>query len=88
MTGNALVEYTIKGQDFKFEVKTKLKPVEGMLKPLQNIYYGTVTLNGEEYDHPGAEYYVNAQYLAEEVANIEFKKLRAEHGRSLRLKRK
>lgn len=86
--GKVIIEYTLNGKTGKIEVHAELRKVEGILKPRQNLWYGVATFNEKEYHLEGSEFYVDAQFLADDIADIELKKLRAEHGRALRLKRK
>lgn len=86
--GKVIIEYTLNGEKGKIEVHSKLLKNEGPLKPRQNYWYGVATFNDKDYHLEGSEFYVDAQFLAEDIAEIELKKLRAEHGRALRIKRK
>ena len=86
--GQHIIRYTIAGEKGQVEVSVELKQREGLAKPGQNIWYGVAEVNDSEIEHPELAYCVNAQYMAESLAQEEIQKLRAEHGRALRLKRK
>jgi hypothetical protein len=86
--GQHTIKYTLEGEKNQIEVRAELKQIDGLAKSQQNVWYAVVILNDRQIDHPDAPYCVNAQYMAEQVADEEIKKLRAEHGRALRVKRK
>ena len=88
LKGQHTAEYTIKGEKESIEVRVELKQIDGLKEPRQNVWYAVVILNDREINHPDAPYCVNAQYMAEAVVEEELKKLRAEHGPALRIKRK
>lgn len=86
--GEHTIKYTLEGERNQIEVRVELKQIDGLAKSYQNVWYAIIILNDREIEHPDAPYCVNAQYLAEKVVDEEIKKLRAEHGRALRVKRK
>ena len=86
--GKHIIKYTIAGKHGEIDVRVELKQQEGPLQPRQNLWYAVATLNEKNYEHPDLQYCVNAQYMAEDIADREVKKLRAEHGPKLRVKRK
>lgn len=86
--GQHTINYTLDGEKEKIEVRVELKQIDGLMKPRQNVWYGEAMLNQKQIDHPDLPYCVNAQYMAERIAKEELQKLRNEHGRSLRVKRK
>lgn len=88
LKGSHIIRYTIAGEKGQIEVEVELKMTDGVGKPHQNVWYGIATVNDREYEHPDLPYCVNAQYMAESIADEEIKKLRAEHGTKLRIKRK
>lgn len=86
--GKHIINYTLNGEKEKIEIRVELKQHEGSLEPRQNVWYGEATLNLKQINHPDLPYSVNAQYTAEKIAEEELQKLRKEHGRSLRVKRR
>lgn len=86
--GEHTIKYTIEGEREEIKVRVELKQTDKINVPRQNVWYAVAILNNREIDHPDLSNCVNAQYMAEEIANKEIKKLRAEHGRALRIKRK
>lgn len=86
--GSHSVTYSIRGEKETIEVHVELKQIDSLKEPRQNVWYAIVILNDREVDHPDASHCVNAQYLAEQIIDEEIKKLRAEHGPALRVKRK
>jgi hypothetical protein len=88
LKGKHIIKYTIAGKYGEIDVRVELKQHDGMHQPRQNLWYGVATLNEKNYDDPHLQYCVNAQYMAEHIADVELKKLRAKHGSKLRVKRK
>ena len=88
LQGQHIIRYTIAGEKGEVKVAVELKQRQGLPKPGQNIWYGIAIVNDREIEHPDLPYCVNAQYMAESIADEEITKLRAEHGRALRIKRK
>ena len=88
LKGKHIINYIIEGEKKSIIVEVKLKQIEGTVKPFQNIWYGVATVNEKNYEDPALEYCVNAEFMAERIALDHIKKLRAEHGRKLRIKRK
>ena len=88
LKGKAIVRYTIAGKHGEAIAEVELKQIDEMGKPFQNIWYAIATLNDKEFEHPNLASCVNAQYMAEHIVDDEIKRLRAEHGTKLRVKRK
>lgn len=88
LKGQHIIRYTIAGEKGAVEVEVELKQRDRLINSGQNIWYGIALVNDQEIEHPELAYCVNAQYMAESLAQDEITKLRAEHGRALRLKRK
>ena len=88
LKGKHNITYSLEGEKKTIEVRVELKQIDGIIKPYQNLWYGEIVLNNKQIEHPDAPYCVNAQYLAEQVIDEEIRKLRKEHGRALRVKRK
>lgn len=88
LKGNKTVNYTIEGEKGQIVAEVELKQIDELRKPGQNVWYGVAILNDKNLDHPDLPYCVNAQYMAEQIVDEEIKKLRAEHGTKLRIKRK
>lgn len=61
--------YTINRETKKLTVIVKLQQREGLIKPKENLYYGTATVNGKEFSHPALSHSVNAKYTAENIGN-------------------
>jgi hypothetical protein len=47
LKGSYKLIYTVDKKDHEISISIELKRVEGMLKPRQNLYYGTVIINGK-----------------------------------------
>ena len=88
LKGKSIIKYTINGKQGEVLAEVKLKQIDEMGKPFQNVWYGVATLNESKYEHPDLACCVNAQFMAEEIAEEEIKRLRAKHGTKLRVKRK
>lgn len=86
--GKYLIEYSIKGEKKKIEVIVKLIKHNEILKPFQNLWYGVATLNGAKVDRDDLANCVNAQYMAEDIAEEELQKLRLKYGSKLRVKKR
>lgn len=90
LKGKYLLSYTVDKHAEELIVEVELKPVRGILKPYQNLYYGVVEVNGSFYDKKDLSHCVHAVYAAEEIG-LELKaelktKLRKE-GKSFRQKK-
>lgn len=88
INGKSSAKYTIAGEKGEIVVEVKLKQFEEMGKPFQNVWYAIATLNDNTFEHPDLAFCVNAQYMAEQIVSDEIKRLRAEHGTKLRVKKK
>ena len=88
LQGQHSANYVLNGEKNQIEAHVELKQHQGLGKPGQNLWYGIATLNDKEFEHPDLPNCVNAQFMAVSIVNEEIKKLRAEHGSKLRMKRK
>lgn len=88
LKGKHNITYSLEGEKETIEVRVELKQIDGSKEPRQNLWYAVIILNSKQIEHPDAPYCVNAQYMAESVVKEEIEKLRKEHGRALRVKRK
>jgi hypothetical protein len=86
--GTHIIRYTISGEKGEVKVNVQLKQHQGLGKPGQNLWYGIASVNDKEFEHPDLANCVNAQFMAISIAHEEIEKLRVEHGRALRIKRK
>ena len=88
LKGKHTINYIIAGEKKSIVVEVELKQIDGSIQPFQNIWFGVATVNEKNYEDPTLKYCVNAEYKAESIALDHIKKLRAEHGRKLRIKKK
>lgn len=88
LKGKHIVKYIIEGEKKEIVVEVELKQIDETYKPFQNLWYGVATFNGKNYEDPTLKYCVDAQFMAERIANDHMKELRSIHGRKLRVKRK
>ena len=88
LKGNHTIKYTLAGKHKEVVAEVELKQIDRIGNSFQNIWYGVATLNDKEYEHPDLASCVNAQYMAEQIADDEIKRLRAQHGTKLRVKKK
>lgn len=83
LEGKKYSTFIIDDKEIKLNVKAILMPNEDFdIK--YNLYIGTVKINNRKYNLKDHEYYVNAQYLADKVYDIEYKKLRGKYKNKLK----
>lgn len=81
--GKVFSTFEVNNEKIKLNVKANIVPNEEFKKKY-NLYIGNVKVNNRKYNLDDVEYYVNAQYLAEKVYDIEYKKLRAKYKNKLK----
>ena len=86
--GQCTMNYTLNGQNKRINVKINLKPTKGLIESHQSFWYAEGTINGKPIDKSKLEGCVNAQLVAEDIAEEKIKELREKHGKSLRVKNK
>jgi hypothetical protein len=81
------IEYFLNKEKEILDVSVILLPTKDMCNvPFVNCFYGVATLNGEKYDHPSLKNCVNAQVMAEEIAEDEINKLKIKHKNQIKIK--
>ena len=83
--------YTVDRETKELVVLVELHKCEGLIEPMQNLYYGTATANGKDIPHKDLPTCVNAQFMAERIGKeiIRAWKIRAKkENKTFRLKRK
>lgn len=83
--GKYMLVYVLDKKHIELLVEVNIKQVDGLVKPLQNIYYGTAYVDGVIYTKKDLSCHVNAKFAAEEIG-LELKneikeKLHAENKR-------
>lgn len=86
LKGKTTINYRLSGEKKHHEIKVQLKQVDSHLKKNQNIYEGFALVDDINYNHPDLKNCVNAQYMAESIANDLINKLREKHDKNFRLK--
>lgn len=84
-------EYTVDREAKELIVLVELHKREGMIEPMQNLYFGTATANGKDIQHKSLPTCVNAQFMADRMGKeiIQAWKIRAKKiGKTFRVKRK
>ena len=61
--GEHTINYILNGKNKRIHVKVKLKPIKGLMKPRQALWYAEATLNGRKINHSDLEGCVNAPFL-------------------------
>lgn len=84
--GQHTINYMLNGKDKRIHIKVKLKPIKGLMKPRQALWYAEATLNGRKIKHPDLQGCVNAQFVAEDIAEDKIKELQKKYGCSLKIK--
>ena len=90
ISGTYRLTYTVDGKPDELLVEVKLKQIEGLIKPLQNVYYGVVHVNSALYLDKDLEHCVDAKSAAEELGyelRDELKKKLRSQGKSFRFKK-
>jgi len=91
LKGKYVQKYILDREPKELVVEVKLKQIEGLMKPRQNVWYGIATANDKEIKHKDLQYCVNAEYMAE-IIGLEiieaWKKRAKKEGKIFRLKRK
>lgn len=90
MKGEYKLIYTKDDKLSEFVVLVELKPISGLIKPFQNVYYGVVYVNGELYNEKDLTHCVDAKLAAEEIGlelKEELKKKLRKEGKSFRFKK-
>ena len=64
------LNYIIDKNPEELLVEVELKMTEGLLKPMQNVYYGDAKVNGKPYTEIDLSHCVNAGFAAEEIGII------------------
>lgn len=64
--GSYKLIYTVDKKDHEISIIVELKRVEGFLKPRQNLYFGTLTINGK-LSTETLNYCVNAKLCAQSI---------------------
>jgi len=86
LDGRSIFSYTLSGEKKHHEIKVQLKQVDGLIEKYQNIYKGSALVDEVKFDHPDLKNCVNAQHMADAIADEMITKLRTEHGKKFRLK--
>lgn len=90
MKGEYKLIYTVDDIISEMVVIVELKPITGLIKPFQNVYYGVIHVNGELYNKKDLSYCVDAKLAAEEIGlelKEELKKRLRKEGKSFRFKK-
>lgn len=87
LLGQHTINYKLNGENKRICVKIELKQKKGLIEPNQSLWYAEGTINGKSIDKSELDGCVNAQLLAEDIAESKINELRKEYGRSLRIKR-
>lgn len=88
LSGQHTINYTLNGENKRICIKVKIKPTKGLIDPGEPLWETKATINGMDIDQSEVKGTVNAQIMAEDIANDRLQKLREKHGRSLRVKNK
>lgn len=91
LKGKYRQKYILDKESKELVVEVKLKQIDNLKKPGQNIWYGVAIANDNEIKHKDLSHCVNAIYMAEKIGLeiIKAWKTRAKkEGKSFRLKRK
>jgi len=67
--GSYRLVYVIDKIQGELLVEVELKPIQDLIKPRQNVYYGIAVVNGIEYLKRDLSHYVNARYAAVDIGN-------------------
>jgi hypothetical protein len=86
LSGQHTINYTLKGENKRICVKVEMKQ-KNDLEPSPIIWQTVATINGREIERDDLKYCVNAQLMAEEIAEDRLHELREAYGRSLRIKK-
>jgi hypothetical protein len=73
LKGTYKLIYTIDKEHKELTVIVELKQIEGLVKPLQNVYYGIALVNGVIYNKKDLSCCVDAK-LASESIGVDIKK--------------
>ena len=65
--GTYKLNYTINKKPEQLIVETELKLIDGLIKPMQNVYEGFAKVNGEPYTEEDLSHCVNARLGAESI---------------------
>jgi len=84
--GQHTINYTLKGENKRICVKVEMKQ-KSSLEPSSMIWNTIATINGREIERDDLKYCVNAQLMAEEIAEDRLYELREAYGRSIRIKK-
>ena len=90
MKGEYKLIYTTDDVLSELVVLVELKPISGLLKPFQNVYYGVVHVNGELYNKKDLNHCVDAKLAVEEIGlelKDDLKKRLRKEGKSFRFKK-
>jgi hypothetical protein len=89
LSGQYTINYTLKGENKRICVKINIKPKKRLIdiESEQLLWEVSGTINGLDIDQSELKGTVNAQLVAEEIAENRIEKLREEYGRSLRIKK-
>ena len=85
LRGQYTINYELNGKSKRICVKVKMNPIKGLMKPRQPLWYAEATINGRKINHRDLEGCVNAQFVAEDIAENKIKELRKKNGRSLKI---
>lgn len=67
LKGTFKQKYTVDREPKELVLVVELHRHEGMIEPMQNLYYGTATANGKEIQHKSLPSCVNAQFMADKI---------------------
>ena len=86
LKGKYVLNYLLNRKPETLTVEVKLKMVDGLLKPRQNVWEGFATVDDKPYNDDNLKFCVDAKLYAEIIGNKLKNDLRKEHGRKLRVK--
>jgi len=88
LSGQHTINFTLKGENKRIVVKINIKPQKELLMESGEFLWNIIgTINGRDIDQSELKGTVNAQLVAEEIAENRIEKLRKEYGRLLRIKK-
>lgn len=88
--GTYKLTYTVDDIINEMIVEVELKPISGLIKPFQNVYYGVVYVDGSLYNKKDLSHCVDAKLAVEEIGlelKEELKKRLRKEGKSFRFKK-